>query len=256
MAILLQLSDLHFDEDGAPQRERIEAMRRQVDRVAPDLIVFTGDLVDRGPVAPETFEPARRLLESLGPPVRVVPGNHDVGNKVSLGDCPVTAPFLERWNQQFGADRFSRVLASWRVLGLNSQVTGSALAQEREQLSWLDEQLAEAERRQQPVAVFMHMPLFVSQPDEDLAGRPGYWQVDLEPRRQLLPRLQHPRVRLVASGHTHWHARFDDRCPPQIWCPALYSVVCEPGYPPGGDCTGMMRYHLDGDQITPQLIRL
>jgi 3',5'-cyclic AMP phosphodiesterase CpdA len=70
---LAHLSDLHFDrvDQGV-----LEALRRRVKALAPDLVVISGDLTQRART--HQFRAARAFLDSLPRPQVVVPGNHDV----------------------------------------------------------------------------------------------------------------------------------------------------------------------------------
>jgi len=70
---LAHLSDLHFDR--VDQRV-LEALRRRVKALAPDLVVISGDLTQRARA--HQFRAARAFLDSLPKPQVVVPGNHDV----------------------------------------------------------------------------------------------------------------------------------------------------------------------------------
>jgi len=237
---ILQCSDFHLGKRPDDDDERrMAAVRRHVARLRPDLLVFTGDLVEFGPAG---LERGRELLASFGVPFHALPGNHDVGNKVSIGRHAATREMVAAWRDAVGEDRFIHDAASWRIIGLNAQITGTGWREEREQR----DRLAEAVACGRPVAVFMHMPLYLYDRDEDLTGRDGYWQVDRAPRRELLPLLERENVRLIASGHVHWHTTFE-RGARHVWCPSCYSVVREPHYPPGGDVTGMVLHTLGGD---------
>ena len=71
--VILHLSDLHFGRisPGLP-----EALLEAARRIAPDLVVVSGDLTQRATVV--EFEQARAFLDQLPYPRIVVPGNHDV----------------------------------------------------------------------------------------------------------------------------------------------------------------------------------
>jgi 3',5'-cyclic AMP phosphodiesterase CpdA len=73
-ACILHLSDLHTGTREDPQVEA--ALAALTARVAPELIVASGDLTHRG--RRSEHERAARFLRSLGPPVLAVPGNHDI----------------------------------------------------------------------------------------------------------------------------------------------------------------------------------
>src|SRR5256885_13223022 len=68
------LSDLHFGRENLGKRT---ALRQQVDRFNPHLVIVTGDIVDT-PSAP-FFDEARRFLDGIGDgrEILVVAGNHD-----------------------------------------------------------------------------------------------------------------------------------------------------------------------------------
>lgn len=240
---LLQCSDFHLDARPHDDPRRVEAIRRYVQQLNPDLIVFTGDLVDLGPQDADSLRRGRDRLASFGCPCFALPGNHDVGNKLSIGRHVVTEAAVGQWIDILGYDRFVHDAGDWRILGIDSQITGSGWKCEQDQLDWLQSVLD----TEQPVAVFSHMPPYLYRCDENPAGREAYWQIDPEPRQQILQLLDRPNVRFMASGHVHWHATFTDDSLPRLWCPACYSVVHEPHYPPGGDVTGMVLHTLDGD---------
>ncbi len=73
MRTLLHLSDLHF---GRIDASLIDPLRLFARKLAPDLVVVSGDLTQRARTA--QFEQARHFLDSLPQPQIVVPGNHDV----------------------------------------------------------------------------------------------------------------------------------------------------------------------------------
>lgn len=78
---IVQLSDLHAASFGKHQ----ERLLARIDALAPDLVIITGDLIDRRRTADENgMRPAITLLEALGaryPTVRV-DGNHEPLSKV------------------------------------------------------------------------------------------------------------------------------------------------------------------------------
>ena len=72
---VLHVSDLQCGSPFLPQAA--EAMIRLADRIAPDVIVASGDLTQRAKV--REFALARSILDRLGPaPMVLTPGNHDV----------------------------------------------------------------------------------------------------------------------------------------------------------------------------------
>jgi 3',5'-cyclic AMP phosphodiesterase CpdA len=73
MRTLVHLSDLHF---GRVDPELLAPLRALVEKVAPDVVVVSGDLTQRA--KSEEFEEARAFLDTLPGPQIVVPGNHDI----------------------------------------------------------------------------------------------------------------------------------------------------------------------------------
>jgi 3',5'-cyclic AMP phosphodiesterase CpdA len=73
MRTLVHLSDLHF---GRVDPALLDPLRALVQRIAPDLVVVSGDLTQRA--KSEQFEQARAWLDTLPGPQIIVPGNHDI----------------------------------------------------------------------------------------------------------------------------------------------------------------------------------
>lgn len=73
MTRLFHVSDVHF---GREDREAIEWFGRTVREEQPDAVIMTGDLTMRA--RSSEFAEAGRWLESLGRPVTVEVGNHDL----------------------------------------------------------------------------------------------------------------------------------------------------------------------------------
>lgn len=73
MRTLVHLSDLHF---GKVDESLLAPLRELVHRIAPDVVVVSGDLTQRA--KSEQFEAARAWLDTLPGPQIIVPGNHDI----------------------------------------------------------------------------------------------------------------------------------------------------------------------------------
>jgi 3',5'-cyclic AMP phosphodiesterase CpdA len=73
MRTLVHLSDLHF---GRVDQELLDPLRELVHRIAPNVVVVSGDLTQRA--KSEEFEQARTWLDTLPGPQIIVPGNHDI----------------------------------------------------------------------------------------------------------------------------------------------------------------------------------
>jgi 3',5'-cyclic AMP phosphodiesterase CpdA len=73
MRTLVHLSDLHF---GRVDQTLLAPLRELVERIAPDLVVVSGDLTQRAKRI--EFEQAKAWLDTLPGPQIIVPGNHDI----------------------------------------------------------------------------------------------------------------------------------------------------------------------------------
>ncbi len=109
---VLHVSDLHA---GTHEEPEVEAgLRELVRSTAPELVVATGDLTHRN----RTAEHARAaaLLRSLGRPLVVVPGNHDIPPWSPQRFTRTFAAFRREWPELEPIHRSERVV----VCGLNS----------------------------------------------------------------------------------------------------------------------------------------
>jgi 3',5'-cyclic AMP phosphodiesterase CpdA len=73
MRTIVHLSDLHF---GRVDPDLLRPLQQLVTRLAPDVVVVSGDLTQRART--EEFKAARAWLDTLPGPQIVVPGNHDI----------------------------------------------------------------------------------------------------------------------------------------------------------------------------------
>ena len=73
MRTLVHLSDLHF---GRVDTMLLDPLRELVHKLAPNVVVVSGDLTQRA--KSEQFEEAKAWLDTLPGPQIIVPGNHDI----------------------------------------------------------------------------------------------------------------------------------------------------------------------------------
>lgn len=187
-ARILHVSDLHVGAHG--NLSAASGLAALVGRVAPELIVASGDLTHQGTRA--QHEGAASLLGALGVPILAVPGNHDIPYTFPARFTRPWAEFERCW------ETTTPVYASdtLHVVGLNSVrpwrhqsggVAGDALLR----ASPLFKQAAPGALR---VAVLHH----------HLIGAP--WRSRKRPvaqRGAVLASLAESGAELVVSGHTH-----------------------------------------------------
>jgi 3',5'-cyclic-AMP phosphodiesterase len=154
----------------------------------PDLVVVTGDLVDRGEA--EEYALLRELIAPLRVPVFVIPGNHDA---------------RETLRAAFGGDGYlppdgflHYAVEDWplRLVALDTLVpgeVGGTLCEER--LLWLDRTLGAAPER--PTVVMMHHPPFAT--GIDPMDRMGY----RETAAFAAIVARNPQIERILCGHLH-----------------------------------------------------
>lgn len=153
--LICQISDLHVGADGDDADERNSVrLRAVIDHVraldpAPDLIIISGDLTERGDR--RSYERLRDMLTSLGTAPLLMVGNHD--RRTAL---------LEVFPDTPVADGFVQYVRDWPALRLivldtleEGRAGGSFCAT---RAAWLTAQLAE--RSATPTLIALHHPPF------------------------------------------------------------------------------------------------
>ena len=188
---ILHVSDLHVGkrEDAAVET----ALRAFAERLAPTLVVASGDLTHRGRRG--QHERAAELLRSLGPSVVAVPGNHDIPYTFPARFTRPWAEFERLWSDTQPVYEADGIF----FVGLNSvrpwrHQSGRLRAS---QLVWAAERFASAPAGALRVAALHHQ----------LIGAP--WRTRKRPvahRNRVLAALLDAGAELILSGHTHQSA--------------------------------------------------
>ncbi|MGB2873981.1 MAG: metallophosphoesterase [Gaiellaceae bacterium] len=185
---LLHISDLHA---GSVEEKEVErSLEPLIERVAPELIVVTGDLAHRGRRA--EHERAAAFLRALGRPLLVVPGNHDISYAFPTR---FTRPFRE-FERQWGTVEPVYRSPGLFIVGLNSvrpwRHQSGGLRQS--QLRRTAERLAQAPAGSLRIVALHH----------HLIGAP--WRSRKKPvarRSKVLAALVDAGAELVLAGHIH-----------------------------------------------------
>jgi alkaline phosphatase D len=253
MPTILQLSDAHLSPRTALFRANLAALRALAEADPPDLVVASGDLSLDGADRDADLAFAAELLRAFpGAAFLAVPGNHDVGSHPhTMPDQPFDDARLARWQAHLGPGRGLVDLPGWRVVALNSEVMGTGHPEEAAQAAFVAEAAAGIGDRR--LAVVLHKPVFVTAPEDPTFD---YWSVPPEARPALAPLLDHPGLRLVASGHLHLHHRFRRGRVDFAWAPAVSFLVepeIQPGLP-GERVCGALLHRLHEDQAETRLL--
>ena len=192
---LVQLTDLHLFQDpgsvlaGVPTWATFRAVLDQVRREhgSLDYLILTGDIAQD-----ETLETYLMLREALGEwleRLRIIPGNHDDRDNLR-------AAFPELFPDNQGTLNFALSAGSWRVIGLDSQVTGEVYGRvDGQQLAWLKTTLETTPGA--PTLLFVHhppVPINVAWLDK----------LGLDQATDLLRLIEtSAAVKIVCAGHVH-----------------------------------------------------
>ncbi|MEW5733255.1 MAG: metallophosphoesterase [Thermodesulfobacteriota bacterium] len=104
---LVHISDIHYHGE----KRRLQRVVDEINRLAPDLVCFTGDLVDKKEMAPEALS----ILTQIRCPVFGVPGNHEYWSGIAADDL---ARAFEKTGGAFLADQ--------RLVFNNLEIIGTA----------------------------------------------------------------------------------------------------------------------------------
>lgn len=185
MVRIAHLSDPHF---GTVQPQVEAALLTLLHRLAPDLVVLSGDITQRARRA--QFAAAARFVAALAPlPWLAVPGNHDL----PLFNLPARFGWpYAGYRRIFGAEREPvRRIGELTLLGCD------ATAPRRFKDGWLDPDALHRRLRAlpRPLALVVHQPLDCPRPEDE--------ENLLAPGAELAELLSSERVDLVLSGHIH-----------------------------------------------------
>jgi 3',5'-cyclic AMP phosphodiesterase CpdA len=199
-----QLGFFSANQDVAQEAANFEFVVANVNRLRPEFVIVTGDLVHK-PGDPEQIAEYRRILAKIDPtiPVHHLSGNHDLENTP-------TPQSIASYAEIFGPDRFT-----FRHRNLVGIVLNSTLIHTPDQApdlleaqtEWLKAELEKA-KQEKPghIVVFQHHPWFLKSADEP----DGYSNIPLERRRVHLDLFRQYGVRYSFSGHLHRNAEASD----------------------------------------------
>jgi 3',5'-cyclic AMP phosphodiesterase CpdA len=190
--VIVQLSDPHIGAEWAPG-DPVAGLAAAVRTVRelelrPEAVLVSGDLADHA--TDEEYAQARELLERIGAPLHVLPGNHDR-----------RAALRRTFDVPGKADepvRYAVDLDGLRLVVLDTTRPGEDRGElDEARLRWLDDALSAAP--DVPALVAMHHPPLVT-------GFAGWDAVGLPDgdRAGLAAVLgRHPNVVRLTAGHLH-----------------------------------------------------
>jgi len=229
----IQLSDPQFgfsnnDVDFVQDTANAEFAVATVNRLKPEFVIVTGDLVNKAGDAAQIAEYERIMAKvDRSIPLYNVAGNHDIGNEPT----PAT---IAAYRSRFGKDYYTFRHGPLFGIVLNSTVIHSpqnAGSELDEQDRFLREQLDRAESiGVRHVVIFQHHPWFLERADE----ADSYYNIPRIRRDPLLALFRDKGVRMLVSWHLHRSTEATDA--------GLHSVVTGPvGRPLGNGVQSGLR---------------
>jgi serine/threonine-protein phosphatase CPPED1 len=194
----IQLTDPQFgmyeqDKGFSKETELYEKAVEKINRLHPDFVVITGDLVNNRNDKVQIAE-FKRITAKIdkGIPVWYSPGNHDIG-------MPPGQNEINSFIADYGHDRFSFKHKMSLFIGLNSCIIkANSPEPEQTQFEWLKKEL-EKGIESDHIILFTHYPFFISAFDEP----ESYSNISAETRNRYLSLFEKYYVSAVYAGHLH-----------------------------------------------------
>lgn len=192
----IQITDPQFgmSDNNAGFEKETELYEKAVDhinRLEPDFVIITGDLVNKQDDKSQIAEFKRitsKIKTSI--PVYISPGNHDIGQTP-------TEQTINEFIKNYGYDRFSFRHKKSLFIGLNSCIIKSNTPLfEESQNDWLQKELRKKARHK---IIFVHYPFFITSPDEP----DQYFNIPLAARKKYLDQFKENNVDVIFAGHLH-----------------------------------------------------
>lgn len=248
---IIQISDTHISHLGGDTNANAERIVRFVNELSPDFVVHSGDVGILDPDEDRDRVAAQRILVGIEAPMRVLPGNHDVGEVGAhfTANRPVSSERLAAFRSRFGEDRFVEIVGGWAVIGLNSEIFESGLPEEQEQWAWI-ERLPELVG-DRPALLFTHKPIRAPRPE---LQRPAV-SVGAEALPRLEALLAALDIRAYGSGHLHHYALTEHEGVPVVSAPSTAFLARSSAGPeltgPGLVQLGIVEYVVDDEAARP-----
>ncbi len=246
---------------------RLKHVLKAVNRERPAFVVHVGDMIHPVPEAatyPIAVTNFKETMAALDAPCHLVPGNHDIGDKVAdyVPAGVIREEFLELYTRHFGPQFHAFEKGDCRFIVINTSLVNSGLDAELAQRNWLERELAASGERR--IFLFIHYPPYIADPAE-----PGHYDNIDEPGRSwLLDLLARHQVEAVFTGHVHnfflnRHGRTNIYSLPSTgFVRADYTEMFRVAPPDGAERgrndtakLGFMRIDVYKDRIVPQFIR-
>ena len=164
-----------------------------INRLHPDFVVFTGDLVNEKDNREQIAE-FKRLTATIDKGILLYysPGNHDIGQAPAQAD-------IDEFISDYGHDRFFFNHKGSAFIGLNSCLIKSQTPElGKIHFDWLKEKLSDLEEAEH-IILFTHYPFFIQWHREPET----YSNIPKNIRKKYLRLFKEKGVDAVFAGHLH-----------------------------------------------------
>jgi len=184
-----------FENNKGFEKETVlyEKAVSEINKLHPDFVVITGDLVNNGKDESQIAE-FKRITEEIdtGISVYLTPGNHDLGQEP-------TKQSIHTFKKNYGYDRFSFKHKGSLFIGFNTSIIKNDLPKlQNRQFKWLKKKL-NGGKKAGHVILFCHYPFFLHSVDEPEA----YFNISPAKRLKYIELFKANHVEAVFSGHLH-----------------------------------------------------
>ncbi len=202
-------TDFHFENSwNIPRAAR--KLSQAIRNLSPNLVICGGDLISEGLLITNSeylrrYQVFQSFLTSLGAPVVLMPGNHDISRGSASGSFKTFSALSGR------ALPYSALqVMSYNLIFLNSVVPEDSQQGYRgevseEQITWL-KTLAKSMDKNFPIILFSHIPFLKEHSTEIFSS------VEKVPRthfvnnwREIISALDDFNIHSIVQGHTHLH---------------------------------------------------
>jgi 3',5'-cyclic AMP phosphodiesterase CpdA len=188
----VQLCDTQLGMGG--YEHDVKAFRQavqQINALHPDFVVICGDLVHNP--TDSSYSDFKKIKAGFTMSCYCAPGNHDVGN------IPNNAS-LRYYRKTIGKDYYEFQNKGYSFIVANSQLWKVNTEKESDKHDkWFKKTLQRQTRKQHPVFVIGHYPLYTVKSNEE----EGYFNLPMPKRQELLSLFEENNVVAYLSGHTH-----------------------------------------------------
>jgi len=195
---IIQVTDPQFgmyesDKGFSKETELYEKAVEAINKLNPDFVVLTGDLINKKDDREQITE-FKRITAKIKKeiPVYYSPGNHDIGQ-------PTTQQDIDNFIADYGHDRFSFKHNKSLFIGINTcLIKSNTPGLEEAQFEWLRKELSKGKKAKN-IVLFTHYPFFINSFDEPDA----YFNISIETRKRYLTLFKEYGVDAVFAGHLH-----------------------------------------------------